>query len=135
MCVLYVHPHTSARLHSFHPINLFLRYRDNDKYILAENWEVYSGVVSLNSLTRPNRVRRILLSEKYNNKSNDHDVALLKLEAPVVFDGQSELSSSQISTNNTEIKGHGCAAGRSKSRTDADVIYSLLPLSLSRNHI
>lgn len=62
---------------------------------------MYSGVVSLNSLPRPNRVRRILLSENYNNKSNDHDVALLKLEAPVVFDGQSELSRGQVSTNNT----------------------------------
>lgn len=100
MCVLYVHPHTSAVLHSFHRINLFLHYRNNDRAILAENWEVYSGVVSLNSLPSPNRVRRILLSENYNNKSNDHDVALLKLEAPVVFDGQSELSRSQISTNN-----------------------------------
>lgn len=62
---------------------------------------MYSGVVSLNSLPRPNKVRRILLSENYNNKSNDHDVALLKLAAPVVFDGQSELSRSQISTHNT----------------------------------
>lgn len=57
--------------------------------------------MSLNNLPRPNRVRRILLSENYDDKSNDHDVALLKLEAPVVFDGQSELSRSQISTINT----------------------------------
>lgn len=52
---------------------------------------MYSGVVSLDNLPQPYRVKRILLSELYNTKTNDHDVALLKLAAPVVFDGQSKL--------------------------------------------
>lgn len=77
---------------------LFLRYRNNKLAIVAENWEVYTGVVSLANLPKPYRVKRILLNERYDSKTNDYDVALLKLVAPVVFNGQSELSCSQNST-------------------------------------
>lgn len=58
--------------------------------LLAENWNVYSGVVSLDDLPEPHRVERILLSESYNSQTNDHDIALLKLVSPVAFDSQSE---------------------------------------------
>ncbi|CAF97472.1 unnamed protein product, partial [Tetraodon nigroviridis] len=58
----------------------------NKLAILAENWEVYSGVESLDKLPKPYKVKRILLSELYNSDTNDYDVALLKLAAPVVFD-------------------------------------------------
>ncbi|XP_056905456.1 transmembrane protease serine 13a isoform X1 [Takifugu flavidus] len=54
--------------------------------LFAENWKVYSGVVSLDKLPEPYSVERILLSESYNSQTNDHDVALLKLASPVVFD-------------------------------------------------
>lgn len=47
--------------------------------------------MSLDRLNEPNLVKRILLSEIYNNKTNDHDVALLKLASPVSFNGQSHL--------------------------------------------
>lgn len=70
---------------------LHLHYRNNKLATLAENWKVYSGVVSLDNLPPPYRVKRILLSELYDSKTNDHDVALLKLAAPVVFDGRSKL--------------------------------------------
>lgn len=56
--------------------------------MLAENWVVYCGVVSLDNLPKPYRVKRILLNELYDSQTNDHDVALLKLAAPVVFNGQ-----------------------------------------------
>lgn len=55
-------------------------------------------MVSLDNLPEPYRVERILLSERYDSQTNDHDVALLKLAAPVAFDGQSEPTCSQIST-------------------------------------
>ncbi|KAG7478642.1 transmembrane protease serine 13-like [Solea senegalensis] len=51
----------------------------------ARAWTVYAGVVSLNNLPQPYQVQKILLSEKYNNKTNDHDVALLKLKTSVSF--------------------------------------------------
>ena len=66
--------------------------------ILAENWEVYSGVVSLDNLPKPYKVTKILVSERYDSQTNDYDVALLKLATPVVFNGQSQRSYSQIST-------------------------------------
>ncbi|XP_037630802.1 transmembrane protease serine 13a isoform X1 [Sebastes umbrosus] len=62
--------------------------RSNPSALLAENWKVYGGVVSLDRLNEPNLVKRILLSEIYNNKTNDHDVALLKLASPVSFNAQ-----------------------------------------------
>lgn len=66
--------------------------------LLAENWQVYSGVVSLAKLPEPYRVERIILSEIYDSETNDHDIALLKLAAPVDFNGQSDLPYGQIST-------------------------------------
>lgn len=49
---------------------------------------MYSGVVSLDRLPQPYLVEKIILNEDYNNKTNDLDVALLKLKSPVVFSGQ-----------------------------------------------
>ncbi|KAM4742693.1 transmembrane protease serine 13a [Anableps anableps] len=51
----------------------------------AENWKVYAGIVSLNKLSKPYLVQRIILNENYNSKTNDRDVALLKLTTPVTF--------------------------------------------------
>lgn len=68
---------------------------------MAENWKVYSGVVSLDNLPAPYSVDMILLSESYNQDTNDHDVALLKLAAPVDFDGQSERRYCQSLHQNT----------------------------------
>lgn len=59
--------------------------------LFLNNWRVYSGVVSLNSLPTPYFVERIIINENYNNQTNDQDVALLKLREPVNFDGQSEV--------------------------------------------
>lgn len=36
-------------------------------------------------------VKRIILNENYNTKTNDQDVALLKLTSPVLFNGRSHL--------------------------------------------
>lgn len=124
---------------------LFLYSRNNKLALLAENWKVYSGVVSLDDLPEPHRVERILLSESYNSQTYDHDVALLKLVSPVVFDSQSEPRYSQISVNThvpssrgadcklfikrffsnssvtyVQMKRQRCAAGRSRRRTDAE---------------
>lgn len=76
---------------------LYLHSRSNKFSLFAENWKVYSGVVSLDILPEPYSVERILLSESYNSQTNDHDVTLLKLASPVVFDSQSELRYCQIS--------------------------------------
>lgn len=57
----------------------------------AKNWKVYAGVVSLKSLPHPYLVKKILLSENYDNKTNDQDVALLKLASPVAFNSQSQI--------------------------------------------
>ncbi|XP_041850923.1 transmembrane protease serine 13a [Melanotaenia boesemani] len=50
-----------------------------------ENWKVYGGLVSLDGLPQPYLVKKILLNENYNNRTNDQDIALLKLTAPVAF--------------------------------------------------
>lgn len=57
------------------------------EYLIPGNWEVYSGVVSLNSLPEPYLVEKIVLDENYNSQTNDRDVALLKLRNPVAFNG------------------------------------------------
>lgn len=53
--------------------------------LLASNWKVYGGVVSLDILPRPYQVRKIILNENYDSRTNDQDVALLKLSTPVDF--------------------------------------------------
>lgn len=82
---------------------LYLHSRNDKSYLFAENWKVYSGVVSLDDLPKPYSVERILLSESYNSQTNDHDVALLKLASPVVFDSQSELCYRQISVTHSHL--------------------------------
>ncbi|XP_061828081.1 transmembrane protease serine 13a [Nerophis lumbriciformis] len=49
-------------------------------------WQVYGGAVSLDNLPQPFLVESIILNENYDNRTNDQDVALLKLTAPVDFD-------------------------------------------------
>ncbi|XP_037534098.1 transmembrane protease serine 13a [Nematolebias whitei] len=55
------------------------------EYRLAQNWKVYGGFMSLNDLPSPFLVEKILINENYNSKTNDQDVALLKLKYPVTF--------------------------------------------------
>ncbi|XP_067364279.1 transmembrane protease serine 13a [Channa argus] len=59
--------------------------RSNSLVLLVENWKVYAGSISLEKLPPPYLVKKILLNENYNNKTNDQDVALLKLTSPVFF--------------------------------------------------
>lgn len=75
------------------PLNsLFLCRRSNSLALSAEYWKVYGGVVSLDRLPQPYLVKQIVLNENYNSKTNDQDVALLKLTSPVRFDGQCQNS-------------------------------------------
>ncbi|MED6254428.1 hypothetical protein ATANTOWER_026142 [Ataeniobius toweri] len=53
--------------------------------VSAENWNVYAGIVSLDKLTQPYLVQKIIINENYNSRTNDQDVALLKLKSPVSF--------------------------------------------------
>lgn len=57
--------------------------------LTAENWKVYGGFLYLDKLPIPYLVKKILLNENYNNKTNDQDIALLKLASPVYFNGKS----------------------------------------------
>ncbi|KAM9853151.1 transmembrane protease serine 13a isoform 2-T2 [Aulostomus maculatus] len=57
----------------------------NTLTLQAKYWRVYGGVVSLNRLTQPFLIEKIILNENYDSKSNDQDVALLKLTSPVTF--------------------------------------------------
>lgn len=57
----------------------------NRPTLIESMWKVYGGVVSLNSLPEPYEVEKIIIHENYNSKTNDLDVALLKLKSPVVF--------------------------------------------------
>lgn len=68
--------------------NIVVFYCSNDvSSLLASNWKVYGGVVSLDILPRPYQVRKIILNENYDSRTNDQDVALLKLSTPVDFNG------------------------------------------------
>lgn len=51
----------------------------------VENWKIYAGIVSLDKLSTPYLVEKIILNENYNSKTNDGDVALLKLKSQVSF--------------------------------------------------
>ncbi|XP_039987513.1 transmembrane protease serine 13a [Xiphias gladius] len=59
--------------------------RSDSLAVSAQHWNVYAGVVSLDSLPQPYLVQKILLNENYNSNTNDQDVALLKLTSPVLF--------------------------------------------------
>lgn len=49
-------------------------------------WTVVSGDVSLLvNYGKGKTVRKIIINEKFNTKTNDHDVALLKLNTPLTF--------------------------------------------------
>lgn len=58
---------------------------DDESSLVASNWKVYSGMVSLKTLPPPHYVKRIILNENYDNSSNDQDIALLTLETPMEF--------------------------------------------------
>ncbi|XP_040902734.1 transmembrane protease serine 13a [Toxotes jaculatrix] len=60
----------------------------NTLAVSAQYWKVYAGVVSLDNLPQPYLVKKILLNENYNSKTNDQDVALLKLTSPVLFNDE-----------------------------------------------
>lgn len=49
------------------------------------NWRVYGGALSLDKLPEPYQVEKIILHENYNSKTNDLDVALLKLTTGLSF--------------------------------------------------
>lgn len=57
----------------------------NPSFTDASNWRVYGGVVSQTSLPAPFLVKKIILHESYSQITNDYDIALLKLSAPVNF--------------------------------------------------
>ncbi|KAF3847717.1 hypothetical protein F7725_020745, partial [Dissostichus mawsoni] len=57
----------------------------NSLSLSTENWKVYVGLMSLTRPTQPYMVKRIILNNNYNSKTNDQDVALLKLETQVTF--------------------------------------------------
>ncbi|KAK2847235.1 hypothetical protein Q5P01_010234 [Channa striata] len=57
--------------------------RSNSMALSPENWKVYAAIISLDRLTTAYQLKKILLNENYNNKTNDQDVALLKLTSPV----------------------------------------------------
>lgn len=59
--------------------------RSNLQALSAANWKAYGGVVSLDRLPQPYLIEEILLNENYNDRSNDQDVALLRLKSPAVF--------------------------------------------------
>ncbi|TNN51406.1 Transmembrane protease serine 13 [Liparis tanakae] len=56
--------------------------------LLAGNWKVYGGLVSLDQLPAPYLVERIIVNENYDSSTNDQDVALLKLKSPVSFNAK-----------------------------------------------
>lgn len=64
-------------------------YCHHSEYLSAENWKVYAGIVSLDKLTQPYLVQKIILNENYNGRTSDQDVALLKLTSQVTFNGES----------------------------------------------
>ncbi|KAI1893260.1 hypothetical protein AGOR_G00121870 [Albula goreensis] len=53
--------------------------------LVATNWKVYAGNFSQNALPTPFLVETIILNENYDSKTNDQDIALLKLTQPVDF--------------------------------------------------
>ncbi|KAG5269659.1 hypothetical protein AALO_G00204500 [Alosa alosa] len=57
----------------------------NPSYTEAVNWRVYGGVVSQTKLPAPFLVKKIIAHESYSQLTNDYDIALLKLTAPVDF--------------------------------------------------
>lgn len=58
---------------------------NDESSLVVSNWKVYVGVVSLNTLPAPHEVKRIILNEGYDSKTNDQDIALLRLETPMEF--------------------------------------------------
>lgn len=60
----------------------------NSLSLSTEHWKVYVGLMSLTRPTQPYMVKKIILNNNYNSKTNDQDVALLKLETQVTFNGQ-----------------------------------------------
>lgn len=74
------------------PLNsVFWGFRDNSAALSPQNWRIYGGMVSLNILPAPYLVEKIIVNENYDSKTNDQDVALLKLTSPVTFNGQLHL--------------------------------------------
>lgn len=54
-------------------------------------WRVKSGDISLSKLSSDsgNSVKKIIIHEGYNEDTHDNDIALLRLNAPLTFGGNS----------------------------------------------
>ncbi|XP_056118449.1 transmembrane protease serine 13a isoform X2 [Rhinichthys klamathensis goyatoka] len=48
-------------------------------------WRVYVGAISQDTPQTPLFVKKIMVNENFNSKTNDYDIALLKLTSPVAF--------------------------------------------------
>ncbi|KPP71886.1 hypothetical protein Z043_109161, partial [Scleropages formosus] len=59
--------------------------RSSSSYLDPTNWEVYGGTITQNSLPPPYYVAKIIINQNYSSDTNDNDIALLKLTAPVAF--------------------------------------------------
>uniref|UniRef100_A0A3Q0R4B9 Transmembrane serine protease 2 n=1 Tax=Amphilophus citrinellus TaxID=61819 RepID=A0A3Q0R4B9_AMPCI len=55
------------------------------EYSLPAQWKVYAGNVNLFSMTAVRTVQKIIKNENYDTKTNDYDIALLKLNVPLTF--------------------------------------------------
>ncbi|XP_051966505.1 transmembrane protease serine 13-like [Xyrauchen texanus] len=49
------------------------------------SWRVYVGAISQNNLQIFSNIKKIIVNENYNDRTNDNDIALLKLDKPVDF--------------------------------------------------
>nr|XP_014350428.1 PREDICTED: transmembrane protease serine 13 [Latimeria chalumnae] len=48
-------------------------------------WRVYAGLIDLQLASNPGSVSKIILHEKYESRTNDYDIALIKLSSPLSF--------------------------------------------------
>ncbi|XP_078023221.1 transmembrane protease serine 13a isoform X1 [Epinephelus lanceolatus] len=59
--------------------------KEKPSSLLPGSWRVYGGAVNLQNLPQPYLVKKIILNNNYDSRTNDFDIALLKLTSPVVF--------------------------------------------------
>ncbi|XP_075997791.1 transmembrane protease serine 13a isoform X2 [Genypterus blacodes] len=60
----------------------------SSSYLRTDLWRLYGGTVSQSNLPKPYLVRKIILNQNYNKKTNDNDIALFKLKSPVSFNNK-----------------------------------------------
>lgn len=60
------------------------------RLLFSDIWRIYGGILNLSEITKEtpfSQIKEIIIHPNYNISESTHDIALIKLEAPLNYTG------------------------------------------------